>query len=1268
MDVTERLRTLLRPCSWVRDSSTALRLVPELAVDMPAPLDLATLDGASERAIPVRCLDSLLEPVATVVLQLGEASLEGKAREELHRAGADRILGDALVMAVAELLAQAASPGLSAQAVPALSVAWLTSRMLAGSLAEIKDRRPDLAGKLAKLHTRLTDLPSARRGTVLADIAWGVRGRLAAAVSVAQAGGYSVEAGGLYRRVMADSLVLAFPRGTLDENIPFGVLASLLGLPLEESLASSIERAAAAVIPALVDRRARGKATPTDDALASAFSADLAAAPNARGVLFDLWSGPLLIASLPDLADKGLLAKAGISKEVAAALLRREVVRALAASWRDLVTALLSWDVMSALVSRLYAVRQEKGRWTAPIGRLPPHPRWELLVPRPLLPAAKVTVVAVGLGSARARVARVASERGRALLAGAADGAWTRLCAETPAAVCTRVGERGLAAFQDPLAALAFARKARQVLGGPGRVQVGYLGDPIELPPGVSAPVGIATGEISGGTDGDATWLDGPAVLEAINLCGAGEPELSQEQDPAGVRAVVVASDGLRSRGITASAAALAAIVHAARDTERPCHVRGKGGVVGGVSDSFHFYPIHTWLEPEDGTIVAALAIAGQEGPCELLVQAKSAFPGLHETDAELSRTHRKGAAPAPAVPASSPFAAFQGGSAPAADPFAGGGGGGGDPFAGGSFAAADPFAAAPPAPSWSAPAPQPAPPAAPPPPARPAPAPPPPAPAPGARPAPARPAPPPAPPPAPAAPARATAASSAADLFGSWGSPAASSSSLDEDLGDPFADFDTEPGRVSEGLKPIAQAPAREVVPAWSAPPISESAPTLAPATQPLESTGLEYFDPLPPGDLFGDSYEGPAVSIEEDGWGGESELEQEPTQGGGPFGFAAIPEGPETPASTPAAPSDAAWSTDFNQGFMLPDEGGASEEADDLFGPSKGGAGAVLRTENILELEAGGMDMGFRQAPAAHDYKSTDLSDRLTEDAGGSLFEADGGGSGFAFIDEPLEEEPPPAPTSPSSPSSPSDAQAPITWGDLGAAVSEAAVDAAELGALFGDADPGMESGTPFDAFPDPDSSQAIFESEPEEEEEGELGTGLSLEDFPLVGAEPDAFADWETGSFNIEEPEDPPSVPSAPFRPPIAPSAPPPPAPAPPPRAAPPPPPPPAPAAPASAPSSASSPAVPDFGYLFMGYVLFEERGEAVFGRPYGRLLVDAHAYPSSGGLEGAYRGFLADKVREGFVPRTDLTRPYPSDQPGQKLDQSLLVRAYRAMIQA
>ena len=263
MDVIDRLRTLLRPCAWVRDSATALRLVPELAVDLPTPVDVITAEGTSERGVPVRCVETLVGPVATVVIQLGEAALESKPREELHRATPDRILADPLVPVVAELLAQASGPGLNGQAVPALAVAWLSSRLLAGQPGELKGRNPELYARMTKLYARLAELPPQRRGSALSDITWGLRGRLAAAVSVAQAAGWTVEAGGIYRRVMADPLVLAFPRGTLDDHIPFGVLSVLLGLPLEESLAGSIEKAVHAIIAANPDKVEQVKAKPS---------------------------------------------------------------------------------------------------------------------------------------------------------------------------------------------------------------------------------------------------------------------------------------------------------------------------------------------------------------------------------------------------------------------------------------------------------------------------------------------------------------------------------------------------------------------------------------------------------------------------------------------------------------------------------------------------------------------------------------------------------------------------------------------------------------------------------------------------------------------------------------------------------------------------------------------------------------------------------------------------------------------------------------------
>ena len=101
-----------------------------------------------------------------------------------------------------------------------------------------------------------------------------------------------------------------------------------------------------------------------------------------------------------------------------------------------------------------------------------------------------------------ARVARVAQDRQQPILGGAADSAWSRLVSDAPGGLYTTISDRGIAAFSSPLAALAFAVRARKALSGPTSIPLGYLGEAIEVPQGVVCSVGLSVGEIRGGTDG----------------------------------------------------------------------------------------------------------------------------------------------------------------------------------------------------------------------------------------------------------------------------------------------------------------------------------------------------------------------------------------------------------------------------------------------------------------------------------------------------------------------------------------------------------------------------------------------------------------------------------------------------------------------------------------------------------------------------------------------------------------------------------------------
>jgi hypothetical protein len=85
--------------------------------------------------------------------------------------------------------------------------------------------------------------------------------------------------------------------------------------------------------------------------------------------------------------------------------------------------------------------------------------------------------------------------------------------------------------------------------------------------------------------------------------------------------------------------------------------------------------------------------------------------------------------------------------------------------------------------------------------------------------------------------------------------------------------------------------------------------------------------------------------------------------------------------------------------------------------------------------------------------------------------------------------------------------------------------------------------------------------------------------------------------------------------------------------------------------------------DFDFLLKGYACFFDKREAVFGRPYGTRIVDRHSYPYQGDPDSAYRTFLQDKIREGFLPRGDMVGDLPRGVTLMPLDADKLQRAWK-----
>lgn len=646
MDIDERMRTLLAECRWVRDAALATALVPGLPTHAPPLVALPTGDGDVLPAIPVTCLDLLADPVAAVISDAVQQGVSGQPLQAVESLEAPALRDDPLTAVLTDLIAQAALPGLRADVVPLLGVAWITQRMVAGHLDGIPGLSPTGRDTARQLAAALAGLPPAERGTCLRGVGFALASRLGAAANMAAMAGATVQLGGLYRQLLPDPLVLAFPRGTLDEGRELDAAAAMLGLDIPAAVLADAPKVAAAAFAASQARADAGKLEPVDAAVTHHFpegaDPELAA--------FHPFAGPALIGLAPLLAGKAL-SSAGLSKAAAKAYGSQRGARALAGLWRPFAKALGVWDLLSRMVSMVVPLRIEAGRAISSQGRLPLDARWPLLVPRPNADATLGAVAAVRLGEVLSGV-RVALG-GRSWAWWSVVQAFHSACRASGASVRQLVGDVGVAAFPAPEHALRFADRIREALGPGATIAVDAEGQDLRIPETASLGVGLSMGVIEGGTDGETSVLRGHAVAEAIHLAGNGRAE-AVSQDPLAVRSAGWGQDGLHNHGLVASDTFLRSMIERIRKRGGALHVRNEGGAAGGVDEDFACYAVRAWWQDGEALRVAVLfggPDADSGGAAELRTMDPDALAAWRSSDRIQARSQRS-LAPAPAAPA----------------------------------------------------------------------------------------------------------------------------------------------------------------------------------------------------------------------------------------------------------------------------------------------------------------------------------------------------------------------------------------------------------------------------------------------------------------------------------------------------------------------------------------------------------------------------------------------------------------------------------------
>lgn len=650
MDFDERLRTLLSECRWVRDPALATSLVPSLATHAPPLVALPTTEGDVVPGIPVLCLPLLTEGVVAVISDAVAQGVSGKPLAAVEELDAAALREDGLTAALADLLAQASLPGLRSHVVPLLAVAWISQRVIAGRLDQLPGLSEDATAQARQAASAISTLDPAGRGACLRGVGFALASRVGAAANLAAMSGAPVQLGGLFRQLLPSPLVLAFPRGTLDVGQRMHEAAAMLDLSVSEAVLTEAQQVAQAVFTASKARADAGRLEPADAVLTHFFDEGVDPAIAA----FHPFGGPALVGLAPVLGGKAL-AGAGLSRAAAKAYGSNRAARALAGVWRPFTHALATWDVLSRLVELVVPLRLEGGRALSSDGRLPVDARWPLLVPRPSAHTTLGAVAAVRLGDVLASVRVALGGRGSAWWS--VTRAFHAASRATGASVRQLIGDVGVAAFPAPEHALRFADHLSAMLGPGASLSLGASEQELRIPESGSLGVGLSMGVIEGGTDGESSVLRGAAVAEAMALAGVGRADIVQN-DPLTVRAAGWGPSGLHNSGVVASDAFVRSMVERVRKRNQPLHVRGEGGLCGGVDEDFQTYPVRAWWQ--DGEIVRVAvgfggADAASDGAAELRSMTSDTLSAWRSSDRVQARTDRS-------LGAAKPVSSFGGG------------------------------------------------------------------------------------------------------------------------------------------------------------------------------------------------------------------------------------------------------------------------------------------------------------------------------------------------------------------------------------------------------------------------------------------------------------------------------------------------------------------------------------------------------------------------------------------------------------------------------
>jgi hypothetical protein len=417
------------------------------------------------------------------------------------------------------------------------------------------------------------------RGVLLSRMSDGISARVAAALHMV-----NKDTSGLARRMIVSRMVWVVGHEQLDAAADLPWVATMLDLPLDAGVVHMVHNIAQIALEKSRERLGTRKERPADALLAQLLQ-------NAVGdPLLNVGCGPTIVRMLPHLIDPKHIKGRVSDFRLAVRYLEAGSIRTVTSVWTDLVQYLAQWDVLASVARGFEPVVRTDVGWRLDQEQIPDGVRWSMRIPRSQ-PQREHTVVAVRM------VELAAAGGGGSDVRAALQECWLQVAENQ--GVFTWIAEHGIAVFACPAEALRFAvRVSRNMIGSDGLLSTST--DPIVLPPGMRPSIGVAKGLVMGGTDGEHTCVDGPAVAQAMARCGSGRP-IRCTDDPLQIRRVSAQSNGLLSHGVACGRPAMLAALNV---WGKEIHRFGDESEVAGMARDFTTYPVDAWAPANDGVVL----------------------------------------------------------------------------------------------------------------------------------------------------------------------------------------------------------------------------------------------------------------------------------------------------------------------------------------------------------------------------------------------------------------------------------------------------------------------------------------------------------------------------------------------------------------------------------------------------------------------------------------------------------------------------------------